>query len=150
MVIDATDPADELEYKNSVRAFAAQRYVHVTLKLRSTAAIFGYLGQLIQSAKEGRVIALEAPVFHRRFEIPCWITDPEDLTCRPIFLASAPALPPPLVTVVYAGSVYSVPGDPATSFSPDVMALLKQLLALNLSAKSLPATATLSLTGPIR
>ena len=67
--------------------------------------------------------------------------------CKPIISVRADGAPT-LVSVGYAGSLYAVPGDPNFSYSPDVFTILKQLAALNLSAKNLPTTAILSVTNP--
>lgn len=136
-------PADTYKYRASILAFSGHK-VSVALQLRSTAAIFNYLGQLISSEQgSGQVIGLYRKSFHQPLT-PCWIASTEEAECKPIFTVQADNIHPSLVTVAYAGSVFSVPGDPNISFSPDVLSLLKELLALNSSAKSLPTTAVLS------
>jgi hypothetical protein len=139
---------DQFEYNESIKSFSGRK-VSITLTLRSTAAIFNYLGQLVHAAQDGPEITLYAPRFKPgppNLYFPCWLPMAQSVKCKSIFSVVADTTPPPLVTVTYAGSVYSVPGDPNVSYSPDVLTLLKQLIALNLSAKSLPTTAILSLT----
>ncbi len=70
--------------------------------------------------------------------------------CRDLFvLESSPgtlALTP--TSVVYQGTLYSVPGDDRTTKTMHVLSIVKQLLAVNTSAKSLPQTNVLGVIAP--
>jgi hypothetical protein len=144
---DIQRPAhDSSCFEESIRAFSGRR-VAITLQFRSTGSIFNFLGQLVSEEQAGRSF----PLYPARFSPkphdwpPCWVnlSGPR----KPIISVRADGAPT-LVSVGYAGSLYSVPGDPNFSYSPDVFTILKQLVALNLSAKNLPTTAILSVTNP--
>ena len=67
----------------------------------------------------------------------------------PIFVLDQDALGDHLLTVSYDGMTYGIPRDPDRSGRTlQVLELIKQLLALNTSAKQLPATGVISITQP--
>jgi hypothetical protein len=138
---------DPFKYGESIRNFAGHK-VSITLQMRSTAAIFHYLGQLIHRDQEGPLITLYPPML-TRYRIPCWIEQLDESGCKPIFVVQSMALADAALTSVsYAGAIYSVPASPDVSLSPDVLSFLKELLAMMTSAKSLPASTILSLSPP--
>ena len=117
--------------------------------LRSTGSIFNFLGQIVHADQVGRE---SFPLYDEsglstgpKRWLPCRLNQPARVHCKPIIDVRGNGLVQ-LVSVSYAGSLYSVPGDIEISYSPDVFTILKQLIALNLSAKNLPTTAILSVT----
>src|SRR5262249_23183916 len=139
-------PDDRVRYIESISHFSGRR-VGITFQFRSTGSIFNFLGQIVGAEEPGAPFPLYA---RARFSAPrpsewapCWLV--ENQPCKPIIVVNG-GDGPALVGVNYVGSIYSVPGNPRTSYSPDVFTILKQLIALNLSAKNLPTTAILSVT----
>jgi hypothetical protein len=138
-------PDDRLKYIESISHFSGRR-VDITFQFRSTGSIFNFLGQIVSAEEPGAPFPLYA---RARFNTgpsewpPCWLE--QNQPCKPIIVVYG-GDGPALVGVNYAGSIYSVPGNPRTSYSPDVFTILKQLIALNLSGKNLPTTAILSVT----
>jgi hypothetical protein len=69
-------------------------------------------------------------------------------TCENLFVLDQGAISNTIYSVIYDGTIYSVPTDPARAGrSLQVLELVKQLLALNTSAKQLPSTGILSIIG---
>lgn len=135
---------DSLLYCDAIRSFVLRKF-GVTLQFRSTNSVFGFLGQIVSATDPHRPFSLYAPDFGHPLT-PCWLANQNLYRCEPIFSVTSSAVPTPLASVAYAGSIYSVPSDSRATYSPDSMTILKQLLALNLSATNLPTTAILSVT----
>ncbi len=71
-----------------------------------------------------------------------------EYTCENLFVLDMGDIPNTIYSVTYDGVIYSVPSDPARAGrSLQVLELVKQLLALNTSAKQLPSTGILSIIG---
>lgn len=74
--------------------------------------------------------------------------DPRSYNCENLFVLEAGASPDAFYTVSYDGQTYSIPSNPdRAGRSLQVLELVKQLLALNISAKQLPSSGVLSVIG---
>jgi hypothetical protein len=69
--------------------------------------------------------------------------------CENIFVVNpGPSIGNNVVSVMYNGTTYSVPHDRETGGrSSQIFELVKQVLALNTSAKQLPSTTVISVVG---
>jgi hypothetical protein len=98
----------------------------VEMTLRSTRGLIGYLGEL------ARAQALGTPPTVRRSAA---------LDARPaLFVLSTKAVDDPALSVDYRGETYSVPPHPEGGRSLQLLALVKQLFTLNLSAEEFPTS----------
>jgi len=71
-----------------------------------------------------------------------------EYTCENLFVLDQGLTSNTIYSVLYDGTTYSVPTDPARAGrSHQVLELVKQLLALNTSAKQLPSTGILQIIG---
>jgi hypothetical protein len=148
---------------------------HISMKFqtRSTEGILYYLGELVRRnlAPEdttSRIIRSKAGLNYGTYPMRDCV-GPEDITevvalsnlpqyqadaqlkvhCQNIFVVNqGPSFGSNVVSVMYNGSLYSVPHDPSTGDrSSQVMELAKQILNLNTSAKQLPSTTVISVVG---
>jgi hypothetical protein len=75
-------------------------------------------------------------------------TDPRTYNCENLFVLETGPAPDAFYSVSYDGQTYSIPSDPARAGRTlQVLELLKQLLALHTSAKSLPQSSVISIVG---
>jgi hypothetical protein len=66
-----------------------------------------------------------------------------------VFRVTSARLPTPSISTEYAGRPYAINVDPAaTDRSSQVLELVTELLALNNSAKNLPAPSVISIIAP--
>ena len=74
--------------------------------------------------------------------------DPRSYNCENLFVLEEGASSEGIFSVSYDGTTYSVPNDPArVGRTLQVLELVKQLLALNTSAKQLPSSGVISIIG---
>lgn len=74
--------------------------------------------------------------------------DPRSYNCENLFVLDEGVSSGSIFSVNYDGATYSVPNDPARAGrSLQVLELVKQLLALNTSAKQLPSSGVISIVG---
>ena len=159
------------------KLFPVQKFkgAHISMKFqtRSTEGILYYLGEIVRrnlAPEYGtpRIIRSKVGLNYGTYPMrDC--AGPEDITevvplsnlpqyradaalsvhCQNIFVVNqGPSLGGNVVTVLYNGSIYSVPHDPEHGDrSSQVMELTKQILNLNTSAKQLPSTTVISVVG---
>jgi hypothetical protein len=141
--------------------------VSVTIYTRSTEGILYFLGEIVrhqlypdqiqEPGQQPRIyqIKIETASYRRYPEAAC---DPtyrlpgQDIafTCQNLFvLDKSPALSgTALPSVAYNGQRYWVPSDGKEGKTLHVLSIVKQLLALSTSAKSLPQTNVISVISP--
>ncbi len=74
--------------------------------------------------------------------------DPRSYNCENLFVLEQGPSSDGIFSISYDGTTYSVPDDPARAGrSLQVLELVKQLLALNTSAKQLPSSGVISIVG---
>jgi hypothetical protein len=142
-------------YSSSLRHFSGQSILF-TIYTRSTEGILYFLGEIVRhqmTSAHHRLFqikfekSLTVPKFSER---PC---NPEEVDeryadwfdCNNFFVLNtgAPIAAGPL-GVNYDGQSYTVPADDSGGDTVHVLSIVKQLLAVNTSAKSLPQTNVLS------
>jgi hypothetical protein len=135
--------------------FRREPEVYLTFTLRSTEALIYFLGEIARrqlaptNNESPRVVLIrQLPTRYNIYPAyePCvWPSD----TCKPLFVLEKNAVPRPdqPMSVIYAGNRYSIPGSPRAGTSLFVLEIVKQLLALNSSAKALPQSNVISLVG---
>lgn len=153
---------------------ARRNSVTLTIYTRSTEGILYFLGEVVRHElypdnmlhpeQPNRTIRvkIESTAYRSFPELPC---DPEErplpneaydhvegaFACQPLFVLRADpgSLGTTLISVSYSGLTYWIPADEkAAGKTLHVLSIVKQLLALNTSAKSLPQTNTLSIISP--
>jgi hypothetical protein len=159
------------------KLFPVQKFKggHISMKFqtRSTEGILYYLGEIVRrnlAPEYGtpRIIRSKVGLNYGTYPMrDC--AGPEDITevvplsnlpqyradaalsihCQNIFVVNqGPSFGGSVVSVLYNGSLYSVPHDPEHGDrSSQVMELTKQILNLNTSAKQLPSTTVISVVG---
>jgi hypothetical protein len=147
--------------------------VSLTIYTRSTEGILYFLGEIVRRElytdtvlhpeQQNRItkIKIETTAYPSYPELPC---DPQQplphetydhvdglFTCTNLFRldANPGLLSTSLTSVTYNGLTYWIPADEAAAGKTlHVLSIVKQLLALNTSAKSLPQTNTISILSP--
>jgi hypothetical protein len=136
---------------NSLRYFSNQK-VQITVYMRHTEGMIYYLGELVRRQfKDGDpreiFVKLDPPYTRHDTRISC----PNDhVECAYIFhlyQGSAPA-PGDVVSVFYDGRWFSLPPGSGFDLSSLTFDFLKQQIALNSSAKSLPQSSVITAIGP--
>jgi hypothetical protein len=169
-VSDEHQQGPSTELKSSLRAFR-QSKVTFSIYTRSTEGILYFLGEVVRRnlypetnparRLEPRIyqIKLEKS-FYRHFpERPCdeigeKYKDTDEYRCQPMFVLDAGSSTDLLALSIdynidYNGRGYSVPADPERAGKTlHVLSIVKELLALNTSAKSLPQTNVISVISP--
>ena len=130
------------------------KYVYLTFTLRSTEALIYFLGEMARRQLSPARDELPRAVLVR--DIPRYAIYPpdrpctnSDASCKPVFVLERNAIPRQenFPSVLYDGYRYTVPGYSRGGMSLFVLEIVKQLLAINSSAKSLPASNVISLVG---
>jgi len=153
---------NSLEYRQftaNLPRFAGSTIVF-TVYTRSTEGILYYLGQVLRhqlsSSRIYRIKTEKSFVAREFSERPCYVDEESpgfnDLTffCDNFFVLNidTPFEPSPL-SVTYDGRRYAVPADRRESGDTmHLLSIVKQLLAVNTSAKSLPQTGVISVISP--
>ena len=156
------------------RQFHSRRHVTFKFQTRSVEGILYYLGEIIRQhlqpeSGEGRTTQVKTglrfgaipraecdpkhngglaekrtdliPLTARRIDHPLY-------SCENLFVLESELAPGAFYSVSYDGTTYSIPQDPARAGrSLQVLELVKQLLALNTSAKQLPSSGVISIIG---
>jgi uncharacterized membrane protein YgcG len=147
--------------------------VSLSIYTRSTEGVLYFLGEVVrhelypdnvlQSGQQARTIQvkIENSAYRRFPELPCDLInqvspdsghDDSDnaYKCENLFVLEADPglLSTGFTSVIYDGLHYWVPTDERQGKTLHVLSILKQLLALNTSAKSLPQTNTISIISP--
>jgi hypothetical protein len=147
------------QFRTNLPHFAGSTIVF-TIYTRSTEAILYYLGQVVRhrlaSDRIYRIKTEKSFVAREYSERPCYVDeqDPDfenlPFTCDNFFvLDTGLALGPSPLSVTYDGEHYAVPGDrKQAGLTMHILSIVKQLLAINTSAKSLPQTSALSVISP--
>jgi hypothetical protein len=147
------------QFRTNLPHFAGSTIVF-TFYTRSTEGILYYLGQVLRhQLATDRIyrIKTEKSFVAREFsERPCYVDEQDpDFENRPFIcdnffvLDTGSALEPSPLSVTYDGERYAVPGDRKQAGNTmHILSIVKQLLAVNTSAKSLPQTSALSVINP--
>ena len=132
----------------------SEQEVYLTISLRSVEAMIYYLGEVGR-----RQLAPEFGQFPRTVyfkTVPRYGNYPADRdcaasddVCSPMFVLKRDSIPSPneFLSVVYGPNRYSIPAGTGDRWSSAVFEIVKQQLALNSSAKSLPASNVISVVG---
>ena len=134
---------DPERVKDNLRAFK-RRNVRIELTTRSTLDMFDFLGSVVAATeKAGRPIAMIRGVIEERStRLPCDLEPSDD--CSPI-LALTTTPTEGLMSVDFQGRDYVIPADGRLAgYSPATLAILKQVLGLNTSSKSVPVPAIIT------
>ncbi len=136
----------------------AKKTVKIEFVPRSTEAVLYYLGEVMRRWVEPDLDTARVIAFHYgspRKELPlteCKTRTVKDETtgfrCEPLFVVERGGREP-FVSVDYDGTRYSIPNDPAVAGRSSLaLNILKQLIALNRSAKDTLATSVFSVINP--
>jgi hypothetical protein len=151
-VIASKDFVDSLvrtSQKDSFLAFA-DKPVYLSFYLRSVENIFYYLGNVVrrewapESGLPQRIVYIKTGASTKA---PC---APDTINCWPIFTLRVDTLPSPgdFLSIAYEGHRFAAAGkEDGGGYTSTVMDIVKQLLALNSSAKSLPQSSVISVVG---
>jgi hypothetical protein len=156
-VDDANDRPDIKELKKlpeELAHFDGKR-VTITIYMRHTQGMIYYLGEVVRRANDSEffygkraIFAKEGPPYRRQSQTRC--TEPMD-GCGYIFRLHEDIAPFPgsFATVNYSGQWYSVGGkvEGETDLSSLTFEFIKQQIALNSSAKSLPQSSVVTTVG---
>jgi hypothetical protein len=149
---DSTINRDNPDLSETLQNFSGQD-VYLSFTLRSVEAMIYYLGEVSRRElapeyrQTAKTIFIKTVAHYTLYpEGTCTVTN--DI-CRPIFVLTQNTIPRPdeVLSVVYGGNRYAVPGGKAGGWSAAVLEIVKQQLALNSSAKSLPQSNVISLVG---
>jgi hypothetical protein len=149
---DSTINRDNQNLGDVLKNFSGQD-VYLSFTLRSVEAMIYYLGEIARRElapeyqQTARVIFIKTVAHYALYpNEPCAAAS--DI-CRPIFVLAQNTIPKPdeILSVVYGANRYAVPGGKAGGWSSAVLEIVKQQLALNSSAKSLPQSNVISLVG---
>jgi hypothetical protein len=151
----ADDTIEHREFIKHLKSFAGQQIVF-SIYTRSTEGILYYLGRMVRHQLDMAAagypgayrIKLEKSFVERQLsEHPCVQSTPREY-CENFFVVKK-GLEPSALAVSYKGERYYVPQDEdARGDTLHVLSIVKQLLAVNTSAKSLPQTSVLSVISP--
>jgi hypothetical protein len=139
-------PPDQRKY---FAGFEDQK-VSLSFYLRSVEGIFYYLGEVArremapENGESPRTVLINTGASTRE---PCTLDTPQ---CWPIFVVRTDTVPAPgdFLSTFYDGRRFAVPSmDDGGGYSSAVLDIVKQLLALNSSAKSLPQSSVVSVIG---
>jgi hypothetical protein len=163
-------PSDPTEYRNFVDnlPFFKGSKVSVQVYTRSTEGILYFLGETVRRhlfpetdpvpQESGRILQVKIEhSFTRQYsERPCYIDEESpNLEAYPFSCENLFVLDPGLnfvgspLWVGYNGRQYAVPSDPMRAGKTlHVLSIVKQLLAVNTSAKALPQTNVIGIVSP--
>jgi hypothetical protein len=130
--------------------FGGNKSVKITVYLRHTEGMIHYLGELVRrQAQDGRAIfvKLDAPYTTHDTTNTCVEAD-KRTGCAYIFHLNLGSEPGDVVSVFYDGLWFSLPPGSAEDLSSLSFDFLKQQIALNSAAKSLPQSSILTTVGP--
>jgi hypothetical protein len=141
------------DYAHNLASFTG-KHVSLTIYTRHTEGVFYYLGEIVRRQQDRRLpryIQVRSAKGGLYPIQPCYPDadsdhpDPQHRNpCQNLFVVEASGAPA-FLSVAYDGSVYAIPSDPdRAGRSYFVLDVIKQLLAINTSAKSLPAANVLS------
>jgi hypothetical protein len=148
----STSRADVPDVTGALANFDAKP-VTITIYMRHTEGMIYYLGEVARRALNPEhhydrrsIFAKEGPPYRVHEQKPC--TAPED-GCGYIFQLSEGTAPLPgaFVEVNYEGQWYSVGAASENDYSSLAFDILKQQIALNSSAKSLPQSSVITTVG---
>jgi hypothetical protein len=134
------------------REFAGKK-VSVSFGTRSIEEILYYLGEIVRRAShppEGvapRVVQVRVGPPQNAFPVencPFTKSDINGYACVNAFIVNEGAADPNGIAVDYEGVHYSISADASNSWSMPILDIVKQLLAVNTSAKELPASNVIS------
>lgn len=156
----ANDAAAQVETKaqaDQMRELANQLYnfgdrkVVLTFTLRSTEGMIYYLGEIARRqlapdyGDRGPIFVKEGPPYAAYRQASCIMPG---IDCQYLFvLKNEIPSPKDFLSAFYEGQWYSIPGGRDGGLSSQVVDLVRQLIAINSSAKSLPQSSVISLVG---
>lgn len=135
-----------------LNAFAGKQ-VSVSFHTRSIEEILYYLGEVVRRAAArstagGQPAVVQVRVGPPQNEFPLQVCPfealPSGYVCKNMFVVEQGGLTTSGISVDYEGERYSISADSDASWSMAVMDIVKQLLAVNTSAKQLPASNLIS------
>jgi hypothetical protein len=134
----------------SLRLFAGRK-ISVTVYTRSVEGVLYYLGEVVRRVYHPEGGQSDTPVQVRvgppQNPFPtqaCPFEEVDGYRCSPLFVLDE--VPDPNgVSVLYDGRIYSIHSDSSKSWTLPVFDVVKQLQALNTSAKQLPASNLISI-----
>jgi len=156
----AASDADYHAFRHYLQAFSGQR-IFFTVYTRSTEGVLFFLGEVARrqvNTPEGtipRILQIKTEKSSVRWfdPRPCEmvaVPNNEYFKCRNLFvLETGLPVEPSTLSVFYGGQRYAVPADPVRAGDTmHVLSFVKQLMAVNTSAKSLPQTNVISVISP--
>jgi hypothetical protein len=149
---------DSYGYQPNLAAFTNKR-VTFDIYTRSTEGIIYYLGEIVrrrlypdqQFARGPRTVKIKIGPFYTQIPTePCPLENKvSGFRCHNLFVLDNGFEAGSPLSVNYGGTQYSVPSDSGEAGKTmHVLSLVKQLLAVNTSAKSLPQTNVISVISP--
>lgn len=151
--------------KNGLIVSQKDNLVTLSIYTRSTEGILYFLGEVvrhelypdvrIQPGQQHRIlqIKIEKTSYRQYPERPCNLLGQgydDSYVCEYLFVLNIqPSLTTAAASVSYQGTRYWVPNDPIEAGKTmHVLSIVKQLLAVNTSAKSLPQSSVISIISP--
>ena len=135
----------------AIRSFGGQK-VSISFNTRSIEEILYYLGEVgrrslhPEAGREMRRVQVRVGPPQNQFpNRPCPFEEPiNGYVCRDLFVLEEDSATQGGIAVKYEGTRYSISPDSSTAWSMPVLDIVKQLLAVNTSAKQLPASNLIS------
>ncbi len=143
------------EFRENLPRYAGKK-IYFTVYTRSVEGILYYLGGIVRHQLKSMdgdsprlyKLQIEKSFVARKFHTGPCETETEETFCDNFFVLNKGLGPSPLA-VVYKGQRYAVPeAESERGDTLHVLSIVKQLLAINTSAKSLPQTNVLSVSSP--
>jgi hypothetical protein len=136
----------------AIRSFGGQK-VSISFNTRSIEEILYYLGEVgrrslhPEAGREVRRVQVRVGPPQNQFpDRQCPFEEPiNGYVCRDLFVLEEDSATQGGIAVKYEGTRYSISPDPNISWSMPVLDIVKQLLAVNTSAKQLPASNLISI-----
>jgi hypothetical protein len=120
---------------------------YLLFRLRSVESMIFYLGEVVR-AQLAPESGHPRTVFIKVRKDDWETCAPGIEGCQRIFvLKDTPPLPGDFVSVFYAGRWFTIPSGPGAGYSSSAIEIIKQQLALNSSAKSLPQSSVITVAG---
>jgi hypothetical protein len=151
---DPTINRSNLDLDDDLMHFRGRPRVYLTFSLRSVETMIYYLGEIARRqlgpeyGQSAGTVFIKTVSHYEQYpqDDPC-VTSSK--TCAPLFVLQKNSIPQPeeFLSVFYGPNRFAVPGPDKAGWSSAVLEIVKQQLALNSSAKSLPQSNVISVVG---
>jgi hypothetical protein len=151
---DPTINRSNLDLDDDLMHFRGNPRVYLTFTLRSVETMIYYLGEIARRqlgpeyGQSAGTVFIKTVSHYEQYpqDDPCVTSNK---TCAPLFVLQKNSIPQPeeFLSIIYGPNRFAIPGPDKAGWSPGVLEIVKQQLALNSSAKSLPQSNVISVVG---